>query len=96
MVKRIGGFRRKTRHKLKKPVRRRGKVPISRYFQDFKKDDKVQLVAEPSIHKGLYFPKYHGKYGTIKGKKGRCYEVKIKAVKKEKIIIVHPVHLKRI
>ncbi len=96
MVKRIGGFRRKTRHKLKKPVRRKGKVSISKYFQDFKINEIVQLVAEPSIQKGMYFPKFHGRYGTINKKKGKCYEVKIKTQKKEKILIVHPVHLKKI
>lgn len=96
MVKRIGGFRRKTRHKLKKSARRKGKISISRYFQEFKVNDKVQLVAEPSIHKGLYFPKFHGKYGVIKVKRGNCYEVRIKDPKKEKIIIIHPVHLKKV
>jgi large subunit ribosomal protein L21e len=96
MVQRIGGFRRKTRHKLKKSVRTRGKISISRYFQKLKVDDMVQLVAEPSIHKGLYFPKYHGKHGIVKGKRGNCYEVKVKAPKREKIIIVHPIHLRKI
>ncbi|MBW3021882.1 hypothetical protein KY328_03110 [Candidatus Woesearchaeota archaeon] len=35
MVKRIGGARRKTRSKMKKPVRRKGKISITKYFQEF-------------------------------------------------------------
>lgn len=54
------------------------------------------LTVEPAVHKGMYDPKYMGKAGIIKRKNGRCYEVNIKDGKKEKCLIVHPVHLKRL
>ena len=96
MSKRVGGFRRKTRHKLAKSLREKGKLSIRKYLQEFKKGDKVLLKAEPSVHKGIYYPRFHGKTGVIKNKKGNCYEVAIKDNKKEKILIVHPVHLRRL
>jgi large subunit ribosomal protein L21e len=95
MVTRIGGFRRKTRDKLQKGFRSKGKVSLTSYFQTFNNGDKVLLLAEPTVQKGMYFPRYHGKDGTVKGKKGKCYEIMIKDGNKEKSLIVHPVHLKR-
>jgi len=95
MAQRIGRFRRKTRHKLKKNVKDRGKIRISNYLQEFKSEDRVILKAEPAVQAGMYFPRFHGKPGIIKGKQGGCYKVKIKDFKKEKIIIVHPIHLKK-
>lgn len=95
MTQRMGGARRKTRHKLAKNVRDKGKVSLARYFQDFKVGDKVCLAAEPSIHEGMYFPRFHGKVGTVSGKRGKCYEIQIKDVKMPKTLVVHPVHLKR-
>jgi len=96
MAQRTGGFRRKTRSKLKKNVRRKGKISLSKYFQNFDENDKVRLIAEPAVQKGMYFPRFHNKAGIIKGKKGVCYQVMIKDGGKEKVLIVHPVHLRRL
>jgi len=94
MATRIGGFRRKTRHKLSKPQKEKGKLPLSKYFQELKLGSKVCLKAEPAVQKGMYNPRFHGKVGVLKTKKGRCYEVAIKDNNKDKIVVVHPVHLK--
>lgn len=96
MVQRSGGFRRKTRHKLKKNIRQKGKISIHNYLQEFKSGDKVLLKAEPSIQKGMYFPRFHSKVGIITKKQGKCYKILIKDHNKEKILIVHPIHLKRV
>lgn len=95
MVKRIGGSRRKTRTIFKKPANQRGKLSITRYFQKYKEGDKVLLKAEPSIHGGMYFRRFDSRMGEIVGKQGRCYLVKINDLGKTKMLIVHPVHLKR-
>jgi len=95
MTQRKGSSRRKTRSKLRKNIRRRGKISLNRYFQGFSEDDRVRLNMEPSVHKGMYFPRFHNKMGVIKGKQGTCYKVIIKDGKKEKLLIVHPVHLKK-
>ena len=92
---RVGGFRRKTRRKLTKSVRQKGKVSLTKFFQRLKDGDKVYLVAEPSIQGGMYFPRFHGKSGVIDGMQGKNYFVKIKDGNKLKKLIVHPVHLKK-
>ncbi len=96
MVMRIGGSRRKSRYKLTKEKRRRGKISISRYFQKFEVGDKVALYVEPAVQKGMYHLKFLGKIGTISGKRGKCYEIKMMDINKEKTLIAHPVHLKRV
>ena len=96
MVQRIGGQRRKTRDKLSKPVRRRGKISLTTYFQELQEGDRVCLVAEPAIQRGMYYPRFHGKIGHVLGKKGRCYQVSIVDGNLQKTLIVHPVHLKKV
>jgi len=78
-----------------KQVRTKGKIQTARYLQTFKEGDKVQLSAEPAVHKGVYFRRFHGKTGVILGKRGSCYEVCVKDINMKKTVIVHPVHLKR-
>jgi len=95
MVKRIGGNRRKSRAKLRKPVDKRGKISIRRFFQELTDGERVQLLAEPAVQTGLYHLDFHGKSGIVSGKQGECYKVTIKDGKKEKVLIVHPVHLKK-
>ena len=94
MSKRVGGFRRKTRNKLKRIEK--GKILIGKFIQKFENGQKVLLNADSSVQKGMYFPRFHSKVGIIKGKKGNCYEVAIKDGKKNKILIVHPVHLRKV
>ena len=96
MTQRSGSFRKGTRIKLRKNVRKKGKINLTRYFQKFKVDEQVTLIAEPAVQKGMYFPRYHGKVGKITGNKGKCYTVQIKDGDKPKTLIVHPVHLRRI
>ena len=96
MVTRIGSARRKTRQKMTKTPQKRGKFSLRKYLQEFKLGDKVILKLEPAVQKGMYFPRFHGRQGTISAKKGKCYEVGIKDIKKEKTVIVHPIHLKKI
>ena len=93
MVKRIGGFRRKTRHKLQKKARQKGKLSLKKYFQKFEIGQKVLLKADPVIQKGMYNPRFHGKVGIIKGRDKECYKVRIKDHNKEKTLVVHPMHL---
>ena len=95
MVKRIGGIRRKTRYKFRKEKRRKGKISVTRYLQSFNIGDKVHLNIESAVQKGMYYPRFMGKTGLIKGRRGRCYEVAINDLGKEKTLIVHPVHLKK-
>ena len=63
-------------------------------MQSFKAGQRVHLSVEPSVHKGVYHPRFIGKTGIVKRSRGRCYEVMINDKGKEKLLIVHPVHLK--
>lgn len=94
-MNRIGGSRRKSRYKFRKPMRSKGKISISRFMQSFESGQKVHLSVEPSYHKGMYPSRFIGMTGIIKAAKGRCYEVMINDQGKEKMLIVHPVHLKQ-
>jgi len=96
MVTRKGGIRRKTRYKFKKEKRAKGKLSLTRYFQTFNAGDKVFLSVEPSVQKGMYHPRFMGRAGIIKGRRGRCYEVLIDDLGKEKTLIVHSIHLKKV
>lgn len=96
MVKRIGTARSKTRHKFSKNFRRRGKISVSSYFQQFKEGEKVYLNPEPSVLKGMPHRRFFGKTGIVQGQRGNCYAVLIKDQNKPKTIIIHPIHLKKV
>ncbi|MBW2987713.1 50S ribosomal protein L21e [Candidatus Woesearchaeota archaeon] len=96
MVTRIGGFRRKSRYKFKKKRRFKGKLSLKRFLQQLNTGDKVTLNLDSAYQRGMYHPRFHGKSGVVKGKIGRCYNVQIKDGQKEKTLIVHPVHLRKV
>ena len=93
-MNRIRGLRGKSRYKLRKGIREKGKMSITRFMQEFEAGQKVHLNLEPSYHKGIFHVRFQGKTGTIKAARGKCYEVLINDEGKEKMILVHPVHLK--
>ena len=78
---------------MKKPIRKRGKLPVSKLIQEFKVNDTVSIVNEPSIQKGQPHPRFHGKTGIVVEKRGRSYLVQISDGKTNKKIISRPVHL---
>ncbi len=93
---RKGGSRRGKSFLFTKSSRKKGKVSHRNYLAKFDDGDKVALTYEPAVFKGTYCPRFAGKSGVIASKKGSCYEVKIKDFTKEKILIVHPVHMRKI
>ncbi|MDO8556440.1 MAG: 50S ribosomal protein L21e [Nanoarchaeota archaeon] len=96
MVRRTGGSRRKTRAKFRKNFRTKGKISIRRFLQSFKAGDNVVLKAEPGYNHTIYKGRFHGQRGIIQAKRGFCYEVMICDGNKEKMLVVHPIHLKRL
>ncbi len=96
MATRTGSKRRKTRTKMKKPLRKRGKISISRYFQKFNEGDRVTLMIDPSVHSAMPYKRFLGKAGKIIGKRGACYIVEIKDFNAKKKAIIHPVHLQKV
>lgn len=61
---------------------------------DYKPGDKVYIIINPSVMKGMPHRRYHGKTGTIVGKRGRCYIVQVRMGGKVKTLIVRPEHLR--
>ncbi len=97
MVKRLGSFQRKTRHKIRaKTYREKGKLSVSRYFQKFEEGEKVGLKICAQVQKGRFHARFHGLTGTVNGKKGACYAVEIHDMNKKKTLYVHPIHLKKL
>jgi len=88
------GTRKKTRYKLKKDLRRRGIVPVTAVIQRFEVGQKVHVVCEPSIQKGMPNRRFHGKTGTVMGQRGRAWVLSIRDGDKDKVVIARPQHLK--
>ncbi len=79
----------------RKSVRTRGKLGLSKYFQEFGEGDSVAVVEEKSLAKN--FPKrMQGRTGVIKSRRGGAYVVEIKDHEKSKEFIIPPIHLKKI
>lgn len=75
--------------------RKKGKMQLSRYFQEFDKGDSVSVARELSVQSS--FPeRIQGRTGVVEGKRGRSYVVKIKDNKKDKIFLIEPIHLKKV
>jgi len=79
----------------KKPVRTRGKISFSKYFQTFNDGDSVSIIREPALNTN--FPKrLQGRTGKISGKRGKAYIVLMNDQSKLKTFLVEPAHLKKI
>ena len=79
----------------KKPIRTRGKLQFSKYFQKLNQGDFVAVVREPAVKAN--FPKrLQGRTGVIENKRGKAYLIKIKDQNKEKKILIEAIHLKKI
>jgi len=88
------GERRKTARKLEKRPRERGLSPVSRAVQDFEPGDKANVVIDPSVHRGMPNPKFHGKTATVVSRRGMSYVLQVSDQDAVKTIIVAPEHLR--
>jgi len=96
MTKRTGGVRARTRYKLSKKPRNRGKISTTAYMQTFEVGDRVLFRQEPAVHKGMPNPKFMGRAGVILAKQGRCYLVEFNDGNKVKHAISAPVHIRKV
>jgi large subunit ribosomal protein L21e len=88
------GPRKKTRYKFKKELRRRGLPPVTSVIQKFEIGEKVHIVCDSSIQKGMPHRRFHGKTGTVIGRRGRAWVLEIRDGNAAKIVIARPQHLK--
>lgn len=79
----------------RRPVRTRGKLQLSRYFQEISPGDSVAVVREEAVIAN--FPKrLQGRTGKVKAKRGKAYVVNIKDQNKEKEFVIKAIHLRKI
>jgi len=95
LVKAPRGFRHRTRKLLRKHVRERGAIPsLSLLMYEYKPGDKVYIVINPSVMKGMPHRRYHGKVGVVVGKRGKSYEVEVRVGSKIKRLFIRSEHLR--
>lgn len=79
----------------KQRVRKKGKISLSHYFQKLEKGQRVAIKPEGSLP--FHAPKrLKGKVGTVEGKRGTSYIIKVKQGKQYKRLILRPIHLIKI
>lgn len=93
MTRRTGGFRAKTRKKLRKKPRSKGKISTTRLLQSFKIGDSVIIRQEAAVHKAMPHPKFKSQTGKVVAKQGKAYVVQIKDGGKTKKLLAAPIHL---
>lgn len=81
---------------LRKRPRERGISSITRALQQFKEGESVNIVIDPSMHKGMPHIRFQGHTGKIEGKQGGSYLVGINDGKKHKTLIIRSEHLRRV
>lgn len=94
MARRAKGFRRRTRDKLRKSPKE--KNTVNRFLEEFSEGERVLIKIEPSSHKAMPHPRFKGKSGVVRGKRGSSYIVEIKDGGLNKDIITTPEHLRHI
>ena len=95
MTKRSQGLRSGSRHKLSRPVRERGLSPITRSLQKFEEGDTVNIVIDPSYHRGQPHHRFHGLTGKVLGTQGKAYVIRARVGNMDKELIVRPEHLRK-
>lgn len=93
MVRRSKGYRSRTRSLFHKRPRERGKIGLSRILRTYQPGEKVTILIEPSVHKGMPHRRYHGRVGVVRAKRGKSYVVHVEQGSQTKQIIARPEHL---
>jgi len=96
MVKKTHGSQYKTRNKLKKSPREKGKVSVDKYMQEFKVGDKVVIKPEPSVKKNLPHHRVIRTIGEVTGKTGNAYNLEVRVGNAIKKVSLLPIHLKKL
>ena len=60
---------------------------------NFEVGQRVDIVINPSFHKGMPHRRYQGRTGVVTGQRGRAILVDVKLGKAMKSLIIRPEHL---
>jgi large subunit ribosomal protein L21e len=89
------GYRNKTRKLHRKKARDKGLGSIEKFLINYEVGHKVDIITDSSKHRrGMPHRRYHGMTGTIKGIRGRCFEVEVRLGNSNKLLIVGREHLR--
>jgi large subunit ribosomal protein L21e len=94
MVKKSHGYRARTRGLMSKNVRTRGMAPLSSILREYDVGQHVDIVINPSVHKGMPHRRYQGRTGVISAKRGRAVIVDVPVGKAMRTLIVRPEHIR--
>lgn len=79
----------------RKRIKEKGKLPFTKFFQNFKEGDSVALVRYPGIKCDVP-QRMQGRTGKIISARGKAYVIAVKDINMSKTYIVRPIHLKKI
>jgi large subunit ribosomal protein L21e len=88
------GTRRKSRSALRKKVREKGKIPLSRLLVKYKEGDKVVINVDSGVMKAMPHKRFQGKVATIVGTRGKAFIMEIPQRKTVKTIITTHEHIR--
>ena len=78
-----------------KPLKMKGRFPLTKYFQEFSIGDSVTISWE--LSEPIYYAtKLQGRTGKVISKRGRQYVVEVNDLNKPKQYILPAIHLKEI
>ena len=72
------------------------KLTANDFIKDFEEGERVVIDVQPYYKEGMPHPRYNGRVARVVEKRGSHYVVLIKDGSKEKKLISHPVHLKKL
>jgi len=93
MVKKSRGYRSRTRKLLSKRPRERGMAPLGKLLYNYSIGDKVRIIIDPSIHKGMPHKRFHGKIAEVIGFRGKALILSLMDGNKQKTIITLKDHV---
>jgi large subunit ribosomal protein L21e len=93
LVRRSKGYRSRTRTLFRKKTRERGKVGLSRLLKTYNPGDKVTIMIDSSVHKGMPHRRYHGRVGIVKARRGRSYIIEVAEGRQTRTLIARPEHI---
>ncbi len=68
---------------------------VRSYVKDFEIGDKVAIVPKGSV-RNIPHPRYKGRIGVIKEKRGNAYVVEVTIMKAKRTLIVPAIHLDKV
>ena len=93
-MKRSKGYRNRNRTIMRRKPRDRGKIALGRLLINYQPGQKVRIMVNPAVQKGMPHRRYHGRVGAIAEKRGRAYVIEISSGSKiPRQIIARPEHI---